>query len=69
MTAPALLDSPRKPKRVVASKAAVKAAIAAARECGLSVEGMLITGGKIELRLSGVEEADPSENDGGLEKW
>ena len=69
MTSPALTDERPKQTRVRASENALRIALTVAQECGLSVDGLLIEGGKIEIKFSGVEEKTSLKNHGGLEDW
>lgn len=55
--------------RVRASEAAIKAALKAIRETGISVEKVCVTGGQIEIHCGQVDGAEPAEKDDGLEKW
>lgn len=56
-------------KRVRASEHALKAAIKAMQECGLSVEKLSISGGRIEIHCGAIEGVTPTDEYAGLEKW
>jgi hypothetical protein len=56
-------------KRVRASEHALKTAIRAMKDCGLSVGKVCINGGRIEIHTTRLEGEDPDEDNGGLEKW
>ena len=55
--------------RIRASEDAIKKAIAAAHACGLSVDSLLIHGGKVELKTSTIENTEQPENAEGLKGW
>lgn len=56
-------------KRVRASERALRVAIKAIQDAGLSVDKLLITGAQIEIRCGTVEGGRDDHDDGGLEKW
>lgn len=55
--------------RIRASQAAMEKAIAAIQNSGLTVDKLLIEGGRIEIRIAGVEQHGKPENDDGLQPW
>ncbi|KFB10379.1 hypothetical protein [Nitratireductor basaltis] len=64
------LEQPAKrSKRVRASVAAIKAALTAVQETGLSVDKVCVSGGEVEIHCGGIENRKPAQNDGGLEEW
>jgi len=71
MTQPAAANQPpaRKATRVRASETALRKALKVARESGLAVDKLLISGGQFELHFAGVERENRPEHDEGLEKW
>jgi hypothetical protein len=60
-------DQPQ--KRVRASEHALKTAIKAMKDCGLSVGKVCINGGRIEIHTAGDDGVEAEEDNGGLEKW
>lgn len=68
MTAPAAIK-PEPQKRVRASEHALTTALKAMQSCGLSVEKVSISGGRIEIHCGGVEEEGAEINNGGLKDW
>jgi hypothetical protein len=55
--------------RIRASETAIKAALKAIRDAGLSVERVCVTGGQVEIHCGPVEGDIAREKDGGLEEW
>lgn len=58
-----------RPTRIRASEAAIKAALKAMREAGLSVKKLCVSGGQVEIHAGAVESEEPPENDGRLKQW
>jgi len=56
-------------KRVRASERAIRVAIKAIHDSGLSVDRLLINGAQVEIRCASVEGERDDHDDGGLEKW
>lgn len=56
-------------KRVRASEHALKTALKAMQDCGLSVGKVCINGGRIEIHTTHVEGEQPEEDNGGLKDW
>lgn len=53
--------------RIRASANAIKAALSAMQESGLSVDRVCVTGGKVEIHCGGVDEHQSTKNDGSVE--
>ncbi|MCM2292268.1 hypothetical protein NAC44_08000 [Allorhizobium sp. BGMRC 0089] len=66
MDAPAPQPSQR---RVRASEKAVTAALRAIRNAGLPVDRLSVSGGQVEIHISGIEPEPASQNDDGLKDW
>jgi hypothetical protein len=64
-----LNDTEKKARRVKASEHAVRVALKAAKDAGLPVDKMCITGGQIVIHFAGIAGAADEEDDSGLEKW
>lgn len=60
---------PEKQARLRSSEAALRKALRAAREEGLSVERLCITGGQYEIHFAGIEPKSAAPNDEGLKEW
>ncbi len=59
-----------KPKtRIRSSQATIEKAISAAQSCGLTVDKLLINGGRVELRLAPVDAQAQKTNPAGPKKW
>lgn len=61
-------DTP-KLRQTRASEAALRKALRAAREEGLAVERLCITGGQYEIHFAGIGNKKPAAKDEGLEQW
>jgi len=56
-------------KRVRTSESALRIALKVAKDEGMVVDKLCVSGGYIEVHIRGVEAAEHSEKDSGLEKW
>jgi len=56
-------------KRVRASSHTLTTALKAISDAGLSVDKLLISGGRIELHIAGVDGTPKQANHGALEPW
>ncbi|MFC3208081.1 hypothetical protein [Aquamicrobium soli] len=55
--------------RVRTSEKAIRAALKALQDAGLSVDKVCVSGAQIEIHCGHVERVEPQEEDGGLEEW
>lgn len=70
MTRAAAIDMPSPVRsRVRASENAIRAALKAVLETGLSVDKVCVNGGQVEIHCGGVEGPGRPAKDEGLEKW
>lgn len=56
-------------RRVRTSESALRIALKVAKDEGMVVDKLCISGGYIEVHVRGVEGEEHSEKDSGLEKW
>ncbi|KQS83448.1 hypothetical protein ASG58_22200 [Rhizobium sp. Leaf383] len=55
--------------RVRASERTLRLALQAAKDAGLPVDRLCISGGKIEIHFGGVADGAPAKPDGRLKEW
>jgi hypothetical protein len=56
-------------KRVRASQPAIRAALQAIKDVGLTVGKVCVAGGKVEIHCGSVEPGDNDERNSGLKPW
>lgn len=55
--------------RIRTSEKAIRAALKAVQDAGLSVDKVCVTGAQIEIHCGSVVNEEPPENDGRLKQW